>query len=339
VKTRIDRGRKAMKDGAAPRRLCERMERGDVYYSIDYSGNIVGQALAPGPGKQGKPGYRMRLKLNFIRPITTAKISASSQRTPGFEVVPSTTDPKRIGAARLAEKVAFAGFDKWRMHDVDVQCSTKAIAHGGEGFALPYFDPNVGPYHQEVGDDGQPVIDALTGQPKMIGEGELKILVVGGNEAGWEPGCDFMESRYHFIQRARVIEDIQEMPGFFGKPLKADAATSDIPTDPRPENMVMVTEYFERPCPKYPEGRHLVIANGRQVVPERQYPLRRRDGTVIDEPVLHRLAWDLGGGAHRDYGLTWQLIDAQRVRHDCFNKAAEWKNRCLNPQWIAGSTR
>jgi hypothetical protein len=91
----------------------------------------------------------------------------------------------------------------------------------------------------------------------------------------------------------------------------------------------MVTEYFERPCPKYPDGRHLVIANRRQVVPEAKYPLRDRDGTVIDEPVPHRLAWDLDGGAHRDFGLTWQLIDAQRTAQDCRNKAVEWKNRCL----------
>jgi hypothetical protein len=327
VSTRLRRGRAGMMRDASKRRLCVRFEEGDTYWFLDSRGGLNSQSTVTNPNGSGKPPHRVRNKYNFIKPIVTAKVSAATQRIPGFEVVPTSTDPQRVGAARLSEKISLAGYDKWRLHAVDVDATLNAIGHGGEAFALPYFDPNVGPYH-EVQDD-------QTGEPTTVGEGELKVIVLNGNQAYWEDGCDFMESRWHVVERARVIEDVEEMTGFFGPCLTPDAATSDIPTDSKPDNMVMVTEYFERPCPKYPEGRHLVIANGRQVVPEQQYPLRNRDGVVIDEPVLHRLAWDLGGGARRQLGLTWQLIDAQRTAQDSRNKAVEWKNRCLMPQMIA----
>lgn len=337
VKARLQRGREEMKRDAPKRRLCVRFERGETYWFLNGSGTLSQQATVTDLSQRGgKPPHRMRNSHNFIRPIVTAKVSAASQRTPAFEVIATTNDPKRVAGARLAERVSLAGFDKWRLHDVDVRCTYNAIGGGGEGFAVPYFDPNVGPYHEvEVLDDaGAPVVDEATGEPKtrLVGEGELRVIVLHGNEVYWEPGSDFTQSRWHAIERARPIEDIEEMPGFFGEALKADAATSDIPTDRRPANMVMVIEYFERPCPKYPDGRHLVIANGRQVVPERKYPLRDRHGQVLDEPVPHRLAWDLDGGAQRDFGLTWQLIDSERVAQDSLNKAAEWKNRCLMPQ-------
>jgi hypothetical protein len=336
VKGRLDRGRKAMLKDAAIRRMCVRFERGETYWFIGARGQLSQQSTVTDlTTRDGKPPHRVRNKYNFIRPIVTAKVSASSQATPGFEVVPSTTDSARIGAARLAEKISLSGYDKWHLHSVDMDCSYNAIGGGGEGFAVPYFDPNVGPYTQKIDDEtGEPLVDDA-GQPVMIGEGEIKVIALCGNEVYWEPGQDFMDSRWHAIERAVPMEDIEEMPGFFGKPLKADAATSDIPTDVRPDNMAMKTEYFERPCPKYPEGRHLVIANGRQVVPERRYPLRNRKGVVIDEPVPHRLAWDIGGGKQRDFGLTWQLADAQRTAQDARNKAVEWKNRSLMPQWKA----
>jgi hypothetical protein len=331
VSTRLRRGRMGMMKDAANRRLCVRFERGESYWYNDPKLGLLQQPTVTASTGGGKLPWRVRNKYNFIRPIVTAKVSAATQRTPAFEVVPTTTDPQRVGAARLAEKISLAGYDKWRLRDVDVQATFNAIGGGGEGFAVPYFEPNVGPYHEVQEDDGT---------TRMVGEGELRVIVLNGNQCYWEDGCAFMDSRWHAIERAVPIEDIEEMDGFFGEKIVPDAATSDIPTDVRPDNMAMKTEYFERPCPKYPEGRHLVIVNGRQVVPEREYPLRNKNGEVIDEPVPHRLAWDLDSGAKRDLGLTWQLVDPQRTVQDCRNKQVEWKNRVLMPQWwVRGNTQ
>jgi hypothetical protein len=87
----------------------------------------------------------------------------------------------------------------------------------------------------------------------------------------------------------------------------------------------MVTDYFERPCPKYPEGRRLRIANGRVICPEEPYPLRDHEGKVIDEPILHRLVYTHDPEADQDFGLTWQLIDFQRSRRTARTRC--WSTR------------
>jgi hypothetical protein len=82
----------------------------------------------------------------------------------------------------------------------------------------------------------------------------------------------------------------------------------------------MVRDYYERPCPKWPRGRWLTIANGRVIVdnrlidptaeyPWQDYPLKDADGTVLDEPLLHRLVYTHDPDDDDDLGLTWQLID------------------------------
>jgi hypothetical protein len=103
--------------------------------------------------------------------------------------------------------------------------------------------------------------------------------------------------------------------------------------------MVMVTEYFERPCPKYPEGRCMTFAAGKPIVDYRRidpmatecggaYPLRGADGEVLDEPVLHELVYRTDAEDGSDLGLTWALIDFQRTAQDIYNKMLEFKNRC-----------
>jgi hypothetical protein len=328
VKQRIGRGRADMLKDAAKRRLCKRFERGDTYWYINGKNVLNFQNTASNPDGSGKPGHRIRNTYNVIRPIIQGKVSTATQRTPSYQVVPSTDDMSRVSAAELAQKASRYGYDKWKVGAARRDACEKAMGHGGEGFYLPYFDPNVGPY--------VPVHDEQTGELRYVGQGEVKVLVLSGNEVYWEPGCAFDESPFWVVERAVPISELQDTPGFIRTPaLTADAATSDVPQDTPNDQMVMKTEYFERPCPKYPQGRYLVIANGRLIAPPEPYPLVGTDGKTIDEPILHRLAWDLGDGSTRDFGLTWQLIDSQRTVQDCFNKIIEWKNRALLPQMLA----
>jgi len=62
-------------------------------------------------------------------------------------------------------------------------------------------------------------------------------------------------------------------------------------------------------------------------------------GQVVDEPVLHKLAYFVDPDSDRDLGLVRGLLDAQRTYNDSINKALEWKNLALNPQLLvpAGS--
>lgn len=323
VEDRIRRGRREMLANAKKRRLCMLFLDGDQYAYLDSQGGL--QFLEVNRGvRSGKPAHRIRNRHNFIRPMVDAKVSSSTTRVPGYEVNPSSTDPEDAAAARLAEKVVRQGWQKWGLRRARVKAATLAIGGGGKAYALPYFDSQVGPFRGVPTDDGV----------QLVGEGEVKILVLNGNEAFCEPGVDWDDSRWYAVETARPIGEVRELDGFDGLKLEPDASTSDVPTDRPSDEMVMVTLFFERPCSKYPQGRMLTIANGRQIVPEGPYPLRQQ-GRVIDEPCIHRLVYRLDPRKDDDLGLTWELIDFQRSINDTKSKALELKNLALLAQIMA----
>ena len=333
LKRALDRGRLHMKRDAAKRRLCIRFERGDTWWYINHRTKLDQTATVTVPGGGGKPPHKIRNSFNFIRPIVEDKVSSATQRVPNYEVDPATTDPEDAGAAKLSEKVALYGYDQWRVRKCAIDTVKTAVAHGGAAYAMPYWEPNVGPYVQVDGD--------------WIGQGDIRLLVLNGNECYWESGVDFERSPWWAVERARLIDEVMRTPGYVGGRLTADAATSDIPTDVQPsDNMVMTTEVYERPCPDWPRGRWLTIANGRVIVDARRidprneyfwqdYPLKDPDGTVLDEPLIHRLVYTHDPDDDDDLGLVWQLIDFQRSAQDCVNKMLEYKNRGLQLQMTA----
>jgi hypothetical protein len=99
--------------------------------------------------------------------------------------------------------------------------------------------------------------------------------------------------------------------------------------------MVMVTDYLERPCKEYPEGRRLCVANGKLIAPPEKYPLIDPKGEAVDAPVLHKISYILDPDSDRDIGLVASLLDSQRTINDCTNKQLEWKNLALMPQVFA----
>ena len=335
IERAVNRAYLTMKRDAAKRRFCIRLERGDSFSYLDYDGSLQQMATATNPRGGGKPPHRIRRRFNFVRPIIEDKVSAATQRVPSYEVDPSTADPEDAGAAKLAEKVAIYGYDQWRIRKATVDAVKTAIGLGGAAYALPYFEPNVGPYTEVDGE--------------WIGQGDIRIKVFGGNEVGWEPGTDFEYSPYWCTWQALPIDQIKEIPGFTGGKLVPDASSSDIPNDMKPDaNMAIVCDYYERPCPKWPRGRWVTRCNGRVIVDARlidptaeyfwqDYPLRDVDGEVIDECLLHRLVYSHDPDDDDDLGLTWQIADFELAAQDCINKMLEYKNRGLNLQMLAPS--
>jgi hypothetical protein len=334
VARKQDRGRREMRRDAVKRRVCQEFTRGNTYGYEDSRGRFQTLSLITGLDGSGKPRHRTRNKYDFIGPIIDAKVSAATSRTPAYDALPSNSSPDSEGGAKLAVKVAAYGYDKWRYSTAKEKVLRLALGGGGVGYALPYFDPNVGPY-TPVGD-------------RMVGQGEVKIMTFTGNQVYSEPGVDFEDSSWFAIDRARPLDDVKQLSGYFNPTeLKADAVAAEWPDQTvESDNLVIVTEFFERPCPKYPEGRSMVFANGKPIVdqrlidPEAQdwwgtYPLRDHADKVIDEPLLHRLVYRHDGSRDNDLGLTWLLIDFERTIQDCYNKIVEWKNRALNPQMIA----
>jgi hypothetical protein len=167
-------------------------------------------------------------------------VSASTGTVPGYEIDPSSADLEDVAAARIAEQVAFYGYDKWWLRRARTKVYTTALVQR-EGFAMPYFDAGVGPF--VPGPDGRPQ-----------GLGEIRVLTLSRSEVMWEPGVDFMESRWHAIERAVLVEEIKRLPGYIGGLLAKDATTADLPSGKTSDQMAVLTDYLERPCERVPAG-------------------------------------------------------------------------------------
>ncbi len=317
VEERIKRGRDRMKEGSAKRNECLEFWRGNQYIYVSSENYLVKQGTVTNADGSGKPRHRVRTTRNIIFDIVAHEVSAATQRVPSYEVSAATTDPEDVSAARLAEKVALYGHDKWNVRHVTTQVVTYAVV-ADEGFAWPYFDNSIGPFIEGEG----------------VGEGDVRIRMFVPNEVYWEPGIRFEDSRWHCVEQARPLEEVYAMEDYVGGKMTADAATSDIVGESQRKDakLVLVTDYLERPSPKFPAGRWLVLANKRVIRNMHPYPCMDGKGNYIDEPVLHKLSYAVDPGSDRDMGLVRHLLDAQRTVNDAISKTLEWKNLALMPQ-------
>lgn len=327
---KVKRGRAAMRKDAAKRRVCQKFWEGDQYWYVNEKGGLsyLDTALVSG----SRPRHRVRNTYNFAISIVEGKVSASSQRVPGYEVTPATNDPQDISAARLAGQIATYGYDKWGLRRHTTKLITNALVQR-EGFVMPYFDPNVGPFTQDE-----------TG--KWVGRGEIRLLDLSRSEVGWEPEVDFDDSPWYMVERAVLKEEVKRIPGFTGIELEGGVNDSDVPH--KSDEKVLLTIFLERPCPDYPYGRRCFLVDKKVVVDYRNdpdcpedwekwwepYPCMDADGEVTDEPVIHRLSYTVNPEGD-DLGLMERLIDLARTINDCWNKILEYKNRALFLQMIA----
>lgn len=323
IEERIKRGRDNMREGAPRRNMCLAFSRGEQYRWVDSKNVLKSQATTSNYDGRGKPPHRVRSVRNFIFDIVETEVAAATQRIPGYDVAPTSTDPSRISAARLARKVAYYGFEQWGVRKASEQTIRYAVV-ADEGFAWPYFDNTVGPYMTDTNEKGEEY---------TVGEGEIKIRVYGPNEVMWEPGLNFDESRWYAIEQARDMDSVMESQGYVGGKLDPDGQKAETSQrDTGQERLVLVTEYLERPTPKRPNGRWITMANGRVIIPERPYPCVDGSGKVLDEPVLHKLTYAEDPDADRDMGLVRFLIDPQRAINHAVSKFGEWVDLLKNPQ-------
>lgn len=324
---RVERAKKQIKQLAGLRNECLAMYRGDHYQFqpgalVNASGVLNDSTRLIGPASGVEP-YRAKAVRNFIPDFVRREVSIATTRTPVFDVLPTGTDREKIEAANVAQKVALYGHDKWKFRDLATRVATLAVITG-EGFAWPYFDSTVGPYIQEG-----------------VGVGEIKIRILHANQVGWQPGVAYDDSRWYVVQHVLPIDEVKEMFGYMGGDLRGDASTSTLINTPNDEDnsLVLVTEYLERPSSKYQHGRRLTIANGRQIVKERPYPLVDRDDNVIDEPVLVRLIRDVDPENDRPRGMVADLVGPQRAINDLESRKLEAKNLGLLPMLITKNLR
>jgi hypothetical protein len=321
VQDRLKRGAARRDDGKPWRQEAWAFFRGEQYSFVNSERQLIQQPTVVAQNGTGKPSHRQRRVYNLITPVVGHKVSQATSRVPGYEVNPSTQDESRREAAGLSRKVLWFGYEQWDLSRAAEDVVTHALV-GDEGFAWPFFDTTIGPFIDD-GDGGQ------------IGQGDVRVRTFGANEVYWEPGLRFEESRWHAVEQARPASEVKAMPGYKGGKLTPDATTKQGSSERVASNtdLVLVVDYLERPSKEWPEGRWITVANDR-VICEQGYPCRDHEDKVLDEPVLHKLAFITDPDSDRDMGLVRFLVDPQRTFSHANNKQVEWMTLALNPQAV-----
>jgi hypothetical protein len=321
IDERCNRGRKRMLDGSAARNKYLELWRGNHYAWVDEKNVLQQMATITSVRGTGKPPWLERRTVNLIFDAVEHEVSSATSRVPSYDVAPSTVDQEDKSAAEMAKKVALYGHDKWNFRQLAVGAVRLAVV-AEEAFAWPHWDSQVGPF--------------INGE--NIGVGEIRVKLFSGNQTYWEPGVKFDDSRWHCVEYAKPADEIKDMDGYLGGELTPDAdALSENKGQDKATNVrsVLVTEYLERPCPEYPDGRWLTFANRRLIFEERPYPYSDAHGNVVDEPVLHRLTYCDDPDSDRGVGLVRHLDDANRMYNWSLSRLMEYAKIGLVPQAVA----
>ena len=320
VQLRLRRGEARKKELAPQRNECWQFFRGNTYVWRTQENQLVTSATSTSIRGKGKERWRARTTRAILTPLVRQEVSYAKQRTPSYDVLPTNSDPDTRAAAKVSEMVALYGHEAWGIEQVMDDVATSAIV-ADCGFAGPYWDSDTGA-----------VID-VDENGKAIREGEIRIRTYTANEVGWEPGVRFDDSRWHFIQQARPLVEVERMCGF---KLSANGTDRQVIGTGKPTSnteLCIVTEYLERPSAKFPKGRRLVLAEDKQIMPEEPYPLQDSKGQVVDEVCLLKLSVITDPDSDHDHGLVKFSLDPIRTYQDCVNKQLEFKNHMV-PQLI-----
>lgn len=360
VDEKLKRGRDGLAEVLARRQLAIKFANGNHFAELDEHGTKVIDVSTATVAQGGeKPDHRVRRSNDIISPMLKRKISSSTQRDPDWESTAVTTDPEDFAAARLATRLALAGYEPWGFPTAEEKALWWAMVTE-EAFGRAAWRPNIGPYTdvsihpqadevvmEDDGEGGQRETKPYQGKPdpekpKYVGRGEIGVTIYSGLEVLWEPGVDFEDSRWYAVEHVRSIEEVEDEPGFLaiaGKKLTADASTSSdgrrTAREKKGTKLCIVTEYFERPCPQYPRGRWGTYASGRKIFKDEDYPYVDGEGNIVDRPCLRRLIYDVDGSNDRARGLVQKIIDVVRSYDQAINKQSEYSQIGLVAQILA----
>jgi hypothetical protein len=121
-------------------------------------------------------------------------VSSATQRVPGYEIVPPLPTPRTSARARIAEQVANVRLRPVAPADVTVDGQARDRPWRRRGSRSRTSTPTSARI--------VPIRDPETGEAEYQGQGEIKVLVLSGNEVYWESGVSFEDSKWHAFERA-----------------------------------------------------------------------------------------------------------------------------------------
>lgn len=234
------------------------------------------------------PRNRIRIVINLMQPKMRARLAKFLKNRPVPVVVPATTDLDDRLDARATTKALDFAWQKCQLEAAYGQALRwSAITdHGYWWFSwdskalakvqivdeltkqvtiqsLPVGDIDIevgSPFELVVGD---PTLSAIGDQPWII---RVKRRLMSYIEARYDKKAKFVspdgDDRGGEAAGDRYAQQLGRLAAHAGGAGASLTQTSESSGKARGEPYVLVKEYFERPCDKYPKGRYIVVGGG-----------------------------------------------------------------------------
>ena len=290
--------------------------------------------------------WEEREVFNHVAPNIEARISKLKRIRSLLKVRPGTTAQKDVHSAKVGSHILKTSYDDQNMRDkYNEELSWMEVC--GTVFEKRVWNPKLGA-----------VIGVMESQDPETGEAIQEEVYEGNTETIVCPPQEILpDSCYHqdvdscksiIHHRAIHVDQIFEEWGVRVSPEKAEAEKlqkSMIGTGGlgygqggfrmhtvKLENHAIVKEYSERPSKKYPQGRFIVIANGK-LLHAGPLPFMVDDDQKPGLPFV-KLVCLQRPGCFWGKTVLERLIPVQRRYNALRNRKAEYLNRCAIGQWF-----
>lgn len=285
-------------------------------------------------GAQGQQFLKKnRIHSNLLLPGMQNRLARMLKVPPRYDVRPNSMTEEDKEAARLGVEVIGSVWDRQKVNRkrIDLGMWVQQCGHAYVGVS---FDDQI----------GDPLCDPQTGE--MLGyEGDVRIDVVSAfegfcdplaktfEEAGWFARAKVRKLDYfrsHYPERGHLVKE--ESAWLLSTQYEMRINTMNTLGSQSSEGAdqmkgaAIEISYYEKRSQKYPQGRHVVIANGVMLkndeLPVGEIPYAKFDDVII-------------GGKYYSEALITHARPLQDQYNRTLTKRSQWVNRLLAGKYLA----
>lgn len=290
------------------------------------------KTIVPLPPKED---WQIQYVANRIMPTTRTELAKIMRNKLTKMVVPASSSDDDVRSARLADKVVEWMEYALKLQEVDEEVIMWALTTR-IGFIKVFWNPAKG---QKVG--------ALEGEELF--EGDIDIDILNLFEVKWDPSASrWDEKRWCVHEKQRSVQYVEEVYGVKVAPEDGlgvanvyDIKLRNLSSGAnviggavnKAKDQVVVKEYWEMPCAKYPKGRRITTASGRELLYEDDIGFGPEDTTPREIPIFSLIHIPIPGKIVGS-SVVEQLMPVQKEYNRSRSQIIENKNLMANPVWV-----
>lgn len=307
----------------------------NIAYLLGFDSVYYDPALRQFRPSGPRPNFvkRNRIHSNQILPAVQNRTARMIKSPPKYEVMPNSTDEEDKEAAKLGLEVIENVWNKQQLNRKRIDLSMW-LQQCGHAYMKVCWDSDLGELVPDPDSEGN-----------MVREGDMRIDVCSAFEGFPDPLAKSFDEISKFGQaKVRKLEYFRAHYPERGHLVKEEGAwllspqyemrintlntigPSSSGTQEQMKNAAIELNYYEKPSKKYPNGRHVVVANGillkNDELPFGEIPFAKFDDVVI-------------GGKYNSESLITHARPIQDQYNRALIKRADWVNRLLNGKFIA----